>query len=233
MSEPYPARRAPSAPRPTDPSPAGCARAIVAHYEACFRAHGASARGADWPNAADLTRRFDVMLGLVRAGAARPSLVDFGCGAGLLLDHLEAGGRGDAFDYTGLDLSETLIAAARARHPERRFLYQDVLARPLAPESVDYAVMNGVLTEKCGLSQEAMSAYARTLVETLFGSVRVGLAFNAMSAHVDWTRDDLFHWPFDELFAFLRARVTRHVVIRADYGLFEYTAYLYRAPAQD
>jgi hypothetical protein len=61
--------------------------------------------------------------------------------------------------------------------------------------------------------------------------VRVGLAFNAMSAHVDWTRDDLFHWPYDELFAFLRARVTRHAAIRADYGLFEYTAYLYREPS--
>lgn len=51
-----------------------------------------------------------------------------------------------------------------------------------------------------------------------------------MSWHVDWQRDDLFHLPCDTLLAFLKAEVSRHVVLRADYGLWEYTTYVYREP---
>jgi hypothetical protein len=49
-----------------------------------------------------------------------------------------------------------------------------------------------------------------------------------MSHHVDWQRDDLFHLPFDTLAAFLRTEVSRHFLFRADYGLYEYTVYVYR-----
>ena len=49
-----------------------------------------------------------------------------------------------------------------------------------------------------------------------------------MSKHVDWERDDLFHLPFDDLARWLVASVSRNIVIRADYGLYEYTVYVYR-----
>jgi hypothetical protein len=50
-----------------------------------------------------------------------------------------------------------------------------------------------------------------------------------MSKHVDWERDDLFHLPFDALGSFLREEVSRHFVIRHDYGLYEYTTYIYNS----
>jgi hypothetical protein len=55
------------------------------------------------------------------------------------------------------------------------------------------------------------------------------LAFNVMSKQVDWERDDLFHLPLDRLLTFLSREVSRHVVIRHDYGLYEYTAYVYQS----
>ena len=62
----------------------------------------------------------------------------------------------------------------------------------------------------------------------MYPLARRGIAFNVMSKHVDWERDDLFHLPFDVLAAFLRAEISRHYQFRADYGLYEYTAYVYR-----
>lgn len=202
--------------------------AILDHYERCLAEHGPSHKGVDWPNAPDLATRFDVMLGVTRAGPVRPSVLDLGCGPGLLLDHLRVTGREASLDYSGIDLSQAMIEAARLLWPQARFSRQDILDQSLPERSVDYVVMNGVLTEKQSLSEAAMTAYAERLIEAAFKLCRVGLAFNVMSAHVDWRRDDLFHWPFDALFAFLDERVTRHVVIRADYGLDEYTVYAYR-----
>jgi hypothetical protein len=77
---------------------------------------------------------------------------------------------------------------------------------------------------------EAMTRLAESLVSAAFRLARAGIAFNAMSAHVDWQRDDLFHWPFDDLASFLRAKVSPHYGFRADYGLYEYTCLIWRRP---
>jgi hypothetical protein len=88
--------------------------------------------------------------------------------------------------------------------------------------------MNGVFTEKCRLSSEEMWDHVRAVLRRMWPRVRRGLAFNVMSKHVDWERDDLFHLPCDTLLAFLKAELSCHCLIRHDYGLFEYTTYVYR-----
>ncbi len=54
------------------------------------------------------------------------------------------------------------------------------------------------------------------------------MAFNVMNKVVDW--DDLFHWGFDEMAGAVSKALSRHLLIRADYGLYEYTFYVYRQP---
>ena len=67
-------------------------------------------------------------------------------------------------------------------------------------------------------------------VECLWSVVRKGLAFNVMSKHVDWERDDLFHVPMDRVAALMHRLAGRNVTLRADYGLYEYTCYGYKLP---
>jgi SAM-dependent methyltransferase len=212
----------------TQPSPA---ELLVAHYESCFLKHGRTPEGVDWPNATDLATRFDVMLGVLRPEPARPSVLDLGCGPGLLLDHLQAQGRLEGLDYRGIELSEPMLEAARRQWPDHAFSRRDLLVQPLPPKSVDYVIMNGVLTERRGVPRAEMAAYALDLLAAGFEAARVGIAFNVMSKLVDWEREDLFHWGFDEMTEGVAKRLSRHIRIRADYGLYEYTAYVYREPA--
>src|SRR5262245_29830409 len=206
--------------------------ALVTHYERCFERHGATPQGVDWPNATDLAVRFHTLLGLLGGAAAEPPpvLLDLGCGPGLLLDYLSATGHLEMVEYHGIDLSPAMVTAARARWPDRDISCRDVVRDPLPEQSVDYVIMNGVLTEKQTLSHEVMAGIAKQLIVAAFTAARVGIAFNAMSHHVDWQRRELFHWAFDELSAFLRERVSRPYAFRSDYGLFEYTAFVWRAP---
>jgi SAM-dependent methyltransferase len=208
------------------------------HYERCLDAVGVTPEGVDWPNGQDLEARFATQLAVLEAvppGPEPPVLLDLGCGPGLLLDYLAATprygtGRAGQVAYRGIDISPVMIEAARRRWPGESFEARDVLENPLPAGSVDVVVMNGVLTERQGIPRDRMVAMAEAIVAAAFRAARHGVAFNAMSRHVDRERDDLFHWGFDEVAAFLRRDLTRHIALRADYGLFEFTAFAFHAP---
>jgi SAM-dependent methyltransferase len=203
-------------------------RQIITHYESCLAEHGASAKGMDWPNEEDLCTRFDVMLGVINKKDQALSLLDLGCGVGLFVDHLEKRGIFQQFKYWGIDVSAKMITAAKQRHPGTHFEIRDILSNPLLPGDVDFVIMNGVLTEKRGLRFEQMEDYAKALIKSAYDSCRYGLAFNVMSSHVDWQREDLFHWPIDRAVSFIVAECSRNILVRMDYGLYEYTIYIYR-----
>jgi len=205
-------------------------RSIVEHYERSLREHGATPAGVDWPNGADLATRFGIMLEPLAEAGDRPELLDLGCGPGLLLDFLSAIGATDRVRYHGIDLSGQMIDTARRRWPGHEFSCRDIITAPLPEQSVDLVIMNGVLTERVALDVAAITALAEALIVAAFRVARVAIAFNVMNTHVDWQRDDLFHWPFDALASFLYRHVSRHYELRADYGLFEYTCIVRRQP---
>jgi hypothetical protein len=90
--------------------------------------------------------------------------------------------------------------------------------------------MNGIFTEKREMEFDEMFEYFKNMLRVVFPKVRRGLAFNVMSKHVEWERDDLFHMPIDTLVSFLTMELSRNFIIRNDYGLYEYTVYLYKEP---
>jgi SAM-dependent methyltransferase len=204
---------------------------IVRHYEACLKEHGDTHLGVDWPRKEHADTRYKIMLDVIRDRSAKSTLLDFGCGASHLLEYMRRHDYANVA-YAGLDISENFIALSRKKFPDVTYFCVDILDTPQDVGRYDYIVMNGVFTEKRGLSFDDMFAYFREMILTLFEKCDVGAAFNVMSKQVDWERDDLFHLPLDLLAEFLTKRVTRHFVVRNDYGLYEYTVYLYRQPSR-
>lgn len=199
---------------------------IVSHYEHCLDRYGDSHLGVDWPKVEDVEKRYRVMLDVIRPDAGRVSLLDFGCGAAHLNEYIREQ-RLDHVDYAGLDLSEKFVRLSQSKFPENRFFCLDLLDDNVSLPDFDYIVLNGVFTEKRELSFDEMLAYFKQLVRRVFEHARIGIAFNVMSKHVEWERDDLFHLPFDTLAAFLTKDLTRNFVFRNNYGLYEYTTYVY------
>lgn len=206
-------------------------RTLVEDY---FDRLGDNPRGMGWPNEPDAVRRYNVMLDVVRSSdrlhLSRPiRLLDLGCGTGHLLEHIQSSGRAQEFEYTGIDLSDRFIQIARDKFPDADFRLLDVLEEGVALEQFDYAVINGVFTSKCQMSFDEMWHFVQRIVAKLYQHTNFGVAVNMMSKQVDWERDDLFHLPLDTLAFFLCQKLSRHFVIRNDYGLYEFTAYIYHA----
>ncbi len=200
---------------------------IVAACETDLRRHGDNYLGMGWTKSQELAnRRYSIMLDAIREKDQPVTVLDIGCGASHLYEHSLALGYRN-IRYSGLDLSDEYLALSRKKHPDITYYKLDILEDTSTLPVFDYIVMNGLFNYKGAMPFDAMLEYFKSMVITAKAKCRRGLAFNVMSIHLDWQRDDLFHLPLDAMGAFLDAEISRNFVIRHDYGLFEYTVYAY------
>jgi SAM-dependent methyltransferase len=202
---------------------------IVSHYESCLEQHGDTHLGVDWPKPEDVETRYRVMLEVIRPEhrGAGVRLLDFGCGTSHMYEHIVRRGI-EGVEYAGLDLSEKFVRVSRDKFPSNAYYCADILDEGVSLPRFDYVVLNGVFTEKRELSFGEMFGYFGRVLKKVFPLAEAGIAFNVMSKHVDWERDDLFHLPFDLLAEYLTKELSRNFVFRNDYGLYEYTTYVYK-----
>lgn len=202
--------------------------ALGRHYALTFERHGTNSEGVDWgSDPSDHLLRLDQMLHLMSRGSMgrKPSLLDVGCGFGSLLDRAKE--RAIALDYTGIDLCEPMIEAARIRHPEACWSVEDILDTP-SERRYDYVVCNGVLTQKLDATIRSMDEFLKALVRKMFAICDIGIAFNVMTSHVNFMAPNLYYKSPVELLAWCMSEMTSKVALDHAYPLYEFTVYLYR-----
>src|SRR4029078_11082066 len=101
---------------------------------------------------------------------------------------------------------------------------------PFDEHRFDYCIVCGVFTGKFEVTHAEMEAMAQEILRAVWASVTIGLGFNVMSKHVDWERDDLFHWPLDNIMAFCKEKLSRHVSMRLDYGMWDVSTLVLKTP---
>lgn len=200
---------------------------IINHYESCLEKYGDSAEGLDWPSEEDLQTRYRIMLDLIQLRPEPVTLLDFGCGTARLYPQLHEYTAQEII-YSGLDASPKMLARAREKYPEINFHEIDIFSEKYDLPNYDYIIANGVFTLKAGLPFDKMFEFFAEIITRLFSHTDIGLAFNVMSDDVDWHRDDLFHVPMSTMEKFLNECLSRNFIIRQDYGLYEYTCYVYK-----
>jgi SAM-dependent methyltransferase len=201
---------------------------LAAHYRECLKKYGDRSRGMDWPRAKDNQRRFAVMTEMFERDLAsgRPvRVLDFGCGTSHFYEYLRSAGLAKRIRYTGLDIVPESITISREKFPGNKYLCLDILASRKHLGSYDYVVINGVFTQKRGMTEREMSGFLERVLTRLHACYRKGLAFNAMS---DFKRRGSFHLDLDWAGKLFARTLTRHFVVRHDYGLYENTFYLFK-----
>lgn len=206
---------------------------LIGPIEESVRRLGATPEGvwADKENSVlKCIKRFEVMSDpFPKSGPLE--LLDVGCGPGLILDYFAAQGWINRLNYYGIDVSPMMIERARQQWPKWQFEVRDIVEKPLFT-TFDYVILNGVFTSRCSVSYEEMEQFVKKLLTASWVVTKRCLCFNVMSTHVDWQRDGLFHWPIDSAVDFCTRALSRHIAIRADYGLYEYTVQVYREPCK-
>ena len=209
---------------------------LTSRFEDALARGGVTPVGIMWPNATDLAVRFETLLSTIDFAGYAPArplrLLDLGCGPGFLLDWLSANQWLDRVDYTGVDVTDVTLKHARDRWPAHRFLLRDVREEPFAPETFDFAIICGVFIARFENSYAAMEALTHETLRAVWLSTRLGLSFNTASKHVDWERDDLFHWPLDDIMRFCTREMSRHVALHLNLGPRETAVVVTREPVR-
>lgn len=196
---------------------------VVAHYERQLKRHGATARGMDWKDAGSQRLRFEVLSeGLDLTGA---SVHDVGAGAGHFYDYLLE--REIDVRYSGSDLSGEMIETARLRHPNASFELRDVLdASP--SERYDFVVCSGLFHVKLDCPGSVWQTFVESAVARMYEMCAVAISFNMMSDRVDYRAEGLYYSDADAMSKFCSDNLSRNVVVRNDYPLYEYTVQVRR-----
>jgi SAM-dependent methyltransferase len=192
---------------------------VSEYYGQRLREHGPTPRGVDWNSAESQERRFRELARLWD-GDPTATVVDYGCGYGALARYLRT--IGHTGSYTGYDLSEPMIATARAQAadlPDCRF----TTVRTELPRA-DYAVASGIFNVKLDTPATAWHAYMLDTISDIASLGTRGFAFNALTAYsdADRQRPDLYYT--DPLACFEHCRAfSRFVALLHDYPLYEFT----------
>ncbi len=203
-------------------------RADVAdYYSSKLASHGPTPRGVDWNGAEGQTLRFQQLCRLID----RPepfSIADVGCGYGALFDELAA--RHEEFRYIGLDISGTMIQAARARLAHEARAQWLCATRP--PEPVDYAVASGIFNVRLAYSSAQWESHVEASLDAMHEVSQHGFAFNCLTSYSDaeHMRDDLYYADPCRLFDRCKRRYSRQVALLHDYGLYEFTIIVRKSP---
>lgn len=200
---------------------------IGAYYDALSDLDD-DARKVAWRACHDQEVRFENLLEVLddRRVDRGLSLLDVGCGLGDLYGYLQRTGRG-AVQYTGVDLLPDMIAGARARWPEARFLNRDLIHTPLHGESFDVVVCSGALS----VTVPDHAFVVQTLIARMVHLAREAVAFNMLSARHQQAAphacDPHLHYA-DPLATYAYARsLVRWAALREDTLPSDFTVYLY------
>ena len=200
---------------------------VAGYYSEKFSLHGQSPRGVDWNGEEGQVLRFKELCRIIDFTRSF-SVTDLGCGYGALHDHLSS--HELAFSYLGVDVSQTMIEAARTRLTGRG---NARLMQGGVPDTInDYGIASGIFNVRLGRTDAEWQAYVEQTLDVLDRTSRLGFSFNCLTSYsdTDRMRPDLYYADPLRLFDFCKRRYSRNVALLHDYGLYEFTILVRKTP---
>jgi SAM-dependent methyltransferase len=200
---------------------------VADYYSAKLAEHGASPRGVDWNGEESQVLRFRQLARIVAARVPF-SLNDIGCGYGALFDFLAA--EHPQMRYIGCDISPDMVVAARERHasaPQATFVEGAAPAEP-----ADYSVASGIFNVRLEHTDAQWREYMQSTLDAMDRLSTRGFAFNCLTSYsdADRMREYLFYADPCEWFDRCKRRYAKDVALLHDYGLYEFTILVRKAP---
>lgn len=193
---------------------------VARYYSSRLAEHGETPKGVDWNGEQGQILRFQQLSKIIQDDSSF-TLTDIGCGYGAYLEYLLE--YHPVSGYLGVDVSESMILAARKRHSQQasaRFITAS------EPNSVaDYCVASGIFNVRLGHEVDEWVDYFLETLDVLDKGSRRGFSFNCLTSYSDEDkkRSDLYYADPCRVFDICKRKYSGQVALLHDYGLYEFT----------
>lgn len=193
------------------------------YYSQKIETFGATSRGVDWNSEESQRIRFDQLTGILdrESGGDSFSICDYGCGYGSYYEYL-ADLKYD-FDYTGLDVSAKMLAAAQEKYGNNAnaHFFQGFELK----EQYDYIVASGIFNVKQKVEFDEWTSYMTEILDKFHKRAKKGFAFNCLTKYSDmeYMKDYLYYADPLHYFDYCKSHFSRNVALLHDYDLYEFT----------
>jgi len=195
-------------------------QSVASYYSAKLAEHGPTAKGVDWKDEESQLLRFDQLTKVITRG--EPFTVnDLGCGYGALYDYLKK--LRYSFSYTGCDISEAMISAAKSQHTADADARYVLAVEPA--ESADYGMASGIFNVRLDRDVAVWDEYVQSTLGILDRTSLRGFAFNCLTSYSNPGKmsDYLYYGDPCRLFDLCKRHYSSNVALLHDYGLYEFT----------
>jgi SAM-dependent methyltransferase len=195
-------------------------------YETNLEQYGYSYKSVGWKEIGAL-KRYEIMTNLFLSDKKRKRILDLGCGLShyfLYLKNINL----KNFTYIGVDISDKMIQKSKLFYPKNLYLNLDVLNAKSKLPKFDYALINGLFTQKLNYSDKVMFLFLKNILKKVFFLSKKGIAFNLLTPFPDWKNKKNFYPPIEKILKFIIKNLSKKIIINHNYKLFEYTIYVYK-----
>jgi SAM-dependent methyltransferase len=201
---------------------------IANYYSEKILRYGVTPQGVDWNGEESQLIRFDQLCKVFQPAARDISVIDLGCGYGALLDYLK--NKLKSFEYLGVDISQEMISVAKQQYISLRNARFINAAEP--DQFATYGVASGIFNVRLDKSNDEWLEYVHDMLDILDRTCRRGFAFNCLTSYSDKKKmkDYLYYADPCQLFDLCKKRYSRQVALLHDYGLYEFTILVRKAP---
>ncbi len=193
---------------------------IAEHYTQSLEDHGEVAAGVGWGTAEKHAIRFESLLQLVQGETEPFTVNDLGCGYGALIDELDARAH-TVSQFTGYDISDKMIAAAKARYGDRAGV--SFRTTPNLETQADYSFASGIFNVRFAEDDAAWQTHIIDTLDNMNAFSTRGFAFNLLTSHVDWKAPDLYYADPTFWFDHCMRSYCGRVALLHDTPLYEWT----------
>ena len=193
---------------------------VATYYSEKLEKYGQNPLGVDWNGEASQILRFHQLSRIINM-PSKFSVNDLGCGYGALFEFLSD--KYENLTYTGIDVSNSMIRAAKQRYQETlqtRFIFAG------EPDQVaDYGIASGIFNVRMSRSDSEWLTHLESTLDVIDKTSRIGFSFNCLTAYSDEDKmkDYLYYADPCFLFDLCKRRYSRDVALLHDYSLYEFT----------
>jgi SAM-dependent methyltransferase len=189
-------------------------QAVAPLYTKALDTYGDDLRSVFTPKGRQALRYAHMLRGL-----RFDSILDVGCGTGLLKEYLDQAGLGHVH-YTGVDIVEGMVELCRRKFPGAAF--QHVLRAEEVAGTYDVVLLAGTFNIiPAGFTTERYRELVFATLERLFAKATRCLAFDFMNTLVDFRQDAAFHLSHAEVVEFAATRLSRRFELIQSYMPYE------------